>query len=167
MRQITGMRRAGAMTALLALGLGACATTGMGGGELSRRGKADEPVLYSWRSSDGGITGTMVATLPDATYEGRFFQITQHTQRQIVAPLWDGWAEGWADWPYWGWGMHRPYEWTQFATRYSGKVVANLQTGAGKHMRCRFHLAQPVRGMASGGDGECQVQGGGVVHARF
>jgi len=158
--------RVAAATAVAAL-TGACTTTGMLSGELARRGQPDEPVLMSWKSSDGGISGTMVATLPDATYTGRFFQITQQTQRQFVAPLWVGWREGWPDWPYWGWGAYGPYEWTQFVTHYSGKVLANLHSASGKRMRCRFHLAHPAQGMAGGGDGECQLQDGGIVHARF
>ncbi len=153
---------------LFALMLGACTTSGMGGGELSRPGKPDESVLYSWKSNDGGITGTMVATLPNATYQGRFFQITQQTVSDSMAPMWDGWNAGWTDWPYWdGEPYGGPYDWTQFSTRYSGKVIANLQTDSGRRMRCRFHLIQPMQGMSGGGDGVCQVQGGGVVHAQF
>jgi len=34
-------------------------------------------------------------------------------------------------------------------------------------MRCRLHMARPEQGMSGGGDGECQLQGGGVVRARF
>lgn len=56
---------------------------------------------------------------------------------------------------------------TQFITRYTGKVVATLQTDVGKRMRCRLHLIAPARGMAGGGAGECQVQGGATVHAKF
>jgi hypothetical protein len=155
--------------ALLGLGLAVltgCTTTGMVGGELSRQGQTDQPVLMSWKSHDGGNSGTMVATLPGATYQGRFFQITQQTRQHGVAPLWDGWTVGWRDWPYWGWAPEG-FEWTQFSTRYTGKVLANLQSEGGRHMRCRFHLAEPLRGMSGGGDGECQLQGGGTVHARF
>nr|WP_145546350.1 hypothetical protein [Variovorax boronicumulans] len=160
---------AAAVAAVALLALGACSTlsTGMGGGDLTRQGQSQEPVLFSWRSHDGGITGTMVATLPDATYQGRFFQITQQTERESVVPLWDGWTEGWTDWPYWGWGPGGMDTWTQFSTRYTGKVLANLQTDDGKRMRCRLHLAQPIQGMAGGGDGECQLQGGGTIRARF
>lgn len=162
----SGLAWLGTVSATLFL-LGACGTTGMGGGELSRKGKADEPVLFSWKSTDGGISGAMVATLPNATYQGRFFQITQQTREQVVSPLWNGWAVGWSDWPYWGWGPGETYEWTQFSTRYTGKVLANLQTDSGQRMRCRFHLARPLLGMSGGGEGECQLQGSGVVHARF
>lgn len=161
-------RRAATTTTAAALSiLAACTTTGMGGGELQQSGRIDQPVLFSWQSRDGGISGTMVATLPEATYRGPFFQITQQTERQAVAPLWGGWREGWMDWPYWGWGAYGPYDWTEFATRYSGKVLANLATPEGKHMRCRLHLAKPAQGMSGGGDGECQLQGGSTIHARF
>lgn len=165
MKAIHPIRTGLALATLLTLA--ACASSGMGGGELSRRGKAEEPVLFSWQSTDGGITGTMAATLPGATYQGRFFQITEQTQKLTIAPLWDGWEPGWRDWPYWGYGALGPYDVTQFVTRYTGKVVANLRSDAGKRMRCRLHLAAPARGMAGGGEGECQIQGGGVVHAGF
>jgi hypothetical protein len=158
------VRMIAAATALL---LSACTTTGMGGGELTRKGQPEEPVLFSWKSTDGGLSGSMVATLPDATYQGRFFQITQQTERQLIAPLWEGWSEGWYDWPYWTAGAYAPFDATQFITRYTGKVVANLQTDSGKRMRCRLHLLAPARGMAGGGEGECQIKGAGTVRARF
>jgi hypothetical protein len=156
-----------ATAAAALLSLAACATMGTGGGELERKGHSDVPVLFSWQSDDGGISGTMVATLPDATYKGRFFQITQHTQASFIAPLWSGWTVGWYDWPYWGFGAWSPYDGVQFITRYTGKVVANLQTQDGRHMRCRLHMSSPSRGMSGGGEGECQVKGQGTVHARF
>ena len=158
---------AAAVAAGAVLLLSACASTGMGGGELTRKGRSAEPVLFTWKSTDGGISGRMVATLPDATYQGRFFQITQQTESQAIAPLWDGWTEGWYDWPYWGNGSYGPYDVNQFITRYTGKVVATLQSPAGKRMRCRLHMAHPARGMAGGGDGECQIAGAGTILATF
>lgn len=164
-------RAAAALVAGIALStLCACSTlsTGMGGGDLQRKGQPEEPVLFSWKSRDGGMSGTMVGTLPNATYQGPFFQITQQTEREAVVPLWDGWTPGWTDWPYWGWGGDSgAYVWRQFSTRYTGKVLANLRSDGGQYMRCRLHLAEPARGMAGGGEGECQLQGGGTVHARF
>ena len=167
LRARTGARTRGLALATLAAAaaLAGCTTTGMGGGDLSRPGRGPEPVLFSWKSTDGGLSGTMTATLPHATYQGRFFQITQQTQRQFIEPLWVGWRPGWGDWPYWG-----PGDWadtTQFITRYSGKVVANLQSDGGGRMRCRLHLIDPARGMSGGGEGECQLSGGGTIAARF
>lgn len=156
-------------TALL---LGACTTTGMGGGELTTQGQRREPVQFSWKSNDGGITGTMLATLPGSTYQGRFFQITQQTQREVLAPLWVGWNNGWSDWPYWGGpfpGGPFPegYGGTEFITHYSGKVLANLSNPQGQRMRCRFVLMAPRSGMAGGGQGECQLSNGSTINAVF
>jgi hypothetical protein len=53
-----------------------------------------------------------------------------------------------------------------FVMHYSGKVVATLQSGD-KHMRCRFQLTQPSRGMGGGGEGECQLGQGGIIRANF
>ncbi len=150
--------------------LGACSTTttGMGGGDLIVAGKkTDEPVLISWTSDSGGLSGTMVATLPERTYQGPFFEITQQTREETLAPLWVGWGPGWREWPYWTRPPLDPYVSSEFVTHYSGKVVANLSAPDGNRMRCRLHLMQPVRGMAGGGQGECQVTGGSTVEARF
>lgn len=159
--------RTAAVAAGATLLLGACTTVGMGGGDLTTKGKAEQPVLFAWKSDNGGMSGSMTASLPGATYQGTFFQITQQTQRESLAPLWDGWREGWSDWSYWGYGAGGPYDVTQFITRYTGKVVANLQTADGKKMRCRLHLITPSRGMAGGGEGECQIAGAGTIHATF
>lgn len=147
--------------------LSGCATTGMGSGEMTQKGKPTEPVLFSWKSSNGGNSGSMVANLPDATYTGRFFQITRQTARETLGPMWDGWNEGWSDWPYWTQPWPSDYNVTQFITNYSGKVVANLHASKGQYMRCRFHLAEPASGMSGGGQGECQISGGRVINAEF
>lgn len=150
-----------------ALMLGACTTTGMGGGELITQSQRREPVQFSWTSEDGGISGTMLATLPGSTYQGRFFQITQQTRREILTPLWVGWNNGWNDWPYWGGPYPGGFDTTQFVTHYSGKVLANLSGTDGQRMRCRFVLMSPSRGMAGGGQGECQLSNGSTVDAVF
>jgi len=156
-----------------------CTTTGMGGGDITQKGKAPEPVMFSWKSTDGGITGSMTATLPTSTYQGRFVQITQQTQSQTLAPLWEGYPPGWGDWSYWGWaggmgpGMGMPppmggvYDAVQFNTVYSGKVLANLKDLAGHQMRCRLHMLNPPQGMSGGGTGECQIQNGATFQANF
>lgn len=153
-----------ALTCILLTG---CATSGVGAGDLSSTGQPDEPVLFSWKSKDGGMSGRMVATLPDATYAGQFFQITRQTVHESLAPLWDGWPEAWDDWPYWYRPWPGTYNLTRFITYYSGKVVANLETDAGQRMRCRFHLADPVAGMSGGGQGECQLPDGRHIDAIF
>lgn len=156
-----------AVTAVLAGSAAGCVTSGVGAGDLLSRGQAAEPVLFSWTSKDGGLSGNMVATLADATYSGPFFQITRQTVRDGLAPLWNGWTEAWDDWPYWYRPWPGTYNITQFITHYSGKVVANLETHAGLHMRCRFHLADPIAGMSGGGQGECQLPGGRHIDAQF
>ncbi len=153
--------------ALLGLGLAACTTTGTGGGQVAGPGGQSAPVAFSWISQDGGMSGSMTATLAGTSYQGRFFQITQQTRAEVLMPLWSHWRRGWYDWPYWGDPMTSVYPATQFITRYSGKVVATLAAGADQNMRCRFHLVAPARGMSGGGEGECQMSDGRTVRADF
>lgn len=155
------------VAAAVTLALAGCATTtaGMGGGDLHAKSGPELPVLFSWTSPDGGISGNMVATLPNATFTGPFVQMTGETRREVLSPLWVGWNEGWNDWPYWTRDSLGPYDAVRFTRSYSGKVVANLRDDGGRFMRCRFHLDDPARGMAGGGLGECQLAGGRTVDA--
>jgi hypothetical protein len=155
------------LAATLALALGACTTTGIGGGQLSVAGAPDAPVTFSWKSTDGGMSGTMIASIPGANFQGRFFQITRQTLGEVLNPLWTNWHRGWYDWPYWGHPFSNPYPTTQFITYYSGKVVATLESEGNQHMRCRFHLAEPAQGMSGGGEGECQLSDARVIRAVF
>ena len=157
-----------------AAALGGCASSGIIGADLVKNGRAVDPVLISWKSKDGSIDGTMTATLPDATYQGRFMQITREVDSDTLAPMWSGWPMGWSDWPGYGpgWAMTPmapmvPMDAVQFSTVYSGKVVANLKSPGGKLMRCRFQMARPDAGMSGGGTGECQLAGGATVQAAF
>jgi hypothetical protein len=164
--------RAWSWLAVLTLAvLAACTTTGMGGGQLTGAGADEQAVVFTWRSTDGAMSGTMNAQLPNETYTGRFFQITRQTRSEVLAPLWTHWSLGWYDWPYWGGVAQGPYPYpyptVQFITHYSGKVVATLESPGNQRMRCRFHLAEPARGMLGGGEGECQLSGGRVVRALF
>lgn len=152
---------------LLNLALVACTTTGTGGGQLAGDGAQSEPVAFSWTSKDGGLSGTMTAALPDVSYQGEFFQITQQTRTEVLAPLWTHWNRGWYDWPYWGVPVSPAYPATQFITHYSGKVVATLAAQGEQRMRCRFHLVQPASGMSGGGEGQCQLSDGRLVRAVF
>jgi hypothetical protein len=143
----------------------ACTTIGTGSGEVT--GAQQESVTFMWKSTDGGMSGAMTASLPQETFQGRFFQITQQTRGEVLAPLWTHWRRGWYDWPYWSGPWPPGYSTTQFITHYSGKVVATLESPSGQRMRCRFHLVAPASGMAGGGEGECQLSDGRRVRAVF
>lgn len=144
-----------------------CTSMGIGAGQLIESGASEQPVAFSWTSQDGGMSGTMSAALPDAMFQGRFFQITQQTRQETLSPLWSHWHRGWYDWPYWGGPVPPSFPTTQFITHYTGKVVATLSSSTDQRMRCRFHLVQPSRGMSGGGEGQCQLTGGRIVRAIF
>ena len=155
-------RRFTAAPALLcaAVALSACTTMGTGTGSVS---PSNEPVTFSWKSTDGGVSGTLSAALKDGqTFSGPYLQVTSTTQSQAFDPLWTGWEYGWGDW-----GGFGPFPDTAFTTHYSGRVMANLQTADGQHMRCHFHLNHPFEGMGGGGQGQCQLKGGRSVDAVF
>jgi hypothetical protein len=150
------------MTAILcaAIGLSACTTMGTGSGSVSPGGEA---VKFSWKSTDGGISGSMSAALKDGqTFSGPYLQVTSTTRSQDFDPLWTGWEYGWG-----GWGGFAPFPGTAFTTHYSGRVMANLQAADGQLMRCHFHLNHPDEGMGSGGQGQCQLKSGRSVDAVF
>lgn len=145
----------------VAAALSGCTTLGTGSGTT----RADNtPVAFTWISKDGGVTGTMTATMPDgAVFDGPFVQITSTTRVDTLDPMWYGWSPGWPGWRYWG----APFPSSAFATRYSGKVVANLKGPGDQRMRCRFHLNSPQAGMGGGGQGECQFGNRSVIDAVF
>jgi hypothetical protein len=160
---IDSTRRAAGMAAVAsaALTLLACTTTGSGTGSVS---PDNTPVAFAWTSKDGGTSGTMSATLGNgAAFSGPFLQMTSAVRTDSLEPMWAGWRRGWNDWNYWG----AAYPDVAFSTRYSGKVVANLQGPDSQQLRCRFHLNDPIAGMGGGGQGECQVTGGRTVNAVF
>ena len=139
--------------------LAACTTMGEGTGSMP----GGAPVNFDWISKDGGMTGTMTATLPDGSaFSGPFMQISSTARIDTLDPLWHGWRRGWSDWRYWG-----AFPDTAFVTRYSGRVVANLSGPAGRRLRCRFHLNAPEAGMRGGGQGECQASDGREIDAVF
>jgi hypothetical protein len=145
---------------LLAIAITAgCTTTGTGFGSAA---SGKDAATFTWKSSDD-VSGSMTATVADGkTYTGQFFQITSNTTVDNLGPLWSGWGPPWRGG---GW-----YDWNpgpQFVTHYSGRVVANLSTPDGEHMRCRFQLVHPADGMAGGGRGDCQLPGGEHIDAQF
>jgi hypothetical protein len=137
--------------------LGACTTMGTGSGSLG-----DKPVNFSWKSTDGGTTGTISATLPDGkTFSGPYLQVTEEARTEDFTPMWVGWRPRWRDW---GWG---PYPDTAFTTFYTNHVLANLTSADGQRLRCHFNLNHPSNGMSGGGQGQCQLQSGATVEAFF
>lgn len=140
-----------------------CTTMGQGSGFIPASKSHDQAVAFNWKSKNGGQSGTLSATLPNRkVFSGPFFQITSQTEVDDIEPLWNGWDYGWFGWNYWD-----PRHEIGFITRYSGKVVANLVSSSGDHMRCRFHLGHPYQGMSGGGDGECQLQNQEQLNAYF
>jgi hypothetical protein len=120
-------------------------------------------VNFSWKSSDT-VSGTMDATLSNGKiFTGQFFQITSDTTVDNLGPLWTGWGPGWRGRDNWGMWDAGP----EFVTHYTGRVVANLGTPDGKHMRCNFQLVHPSDGMAGGGRGQCQMPNGNTIDATF
>ena len=56
---------------LLNLALAACTTTGVWRRSVGRpRRSRQEPVTFSWSSTDGGMSGTMTAALPNVSVPG-------------------------------------------------------------------------------------------------
>ena len=138
--------------------LAGCTTTGAGYGEVQKVG--GEPVAFQWKSADGGISGTLSASLaPERFFSGQFIQTTTEAHSDILDHMWHGWAPGWGAW---GPGPANGY-----VTSFSGRVLANLIGARGEQMRCRFRLAEPSSGMSGGGSGECQVAGGERIDATF
>jgi hypothetical protein len=157
-RSRSAVRRVSLFAAVgMGLFLGACTTLGTGSGSTS---PGDQPVSFAWTSKDGGVTGTMSATLADGgAFTGPYLELTSISPNADLSPMWAGWGSlGWGDWQ---WGLD------PVTTNYSGKVVANLQGPNAQRMRCRFDLNDPISGMGGGGQGKCQVAGGPTVDAVF
>ncbi len=148
---------------LIAAVAAGCKSTGTGEGH-SPQGNAH--VTFQWEQSSP-TSGNLRATLitrdggPE-TYAGKFFQITQESQLETLAPLWAGWYPGWGGWTYWG-----PEPQVSFITHYTGEVVANLEGPNSQRMRCHFRLLRASAGMKGGGKGECQLPSGETIKAEF
>ena len=143
----------GGLGCLAALVMAACQTSGTGTGSGNVRGTS-KPVAFTWESTDS-VSGTITATFGSGrVFRGNYFQITSDTRVERLEPLWDGWGRPYRRhaWRYWDRGNER-----QFVKTYSGRVLANLHDERGEHMRCRFDLISPSRGMAGGGEGRCEL----------
>ena len=137
--------------ATVTFALTACQTAGTGSGNVRGTRK---PVAFTWESRDS-VSGDITATFGNGeVFKGSYFQITRDTRVDRLDPLWDGWGRPYArsHWRYWDREEERA-----FIKEYSGRVLANLRSAEGDHMRCRFTLISPSRGMAGGGEGRCQL----------
>jgi hypothetical protein len=152
------------IAALAALTTAACTTGGGGTGAGNVRGTR-KPVAFTWQTTDN-TSGDITATFGNGdVYKGRYYQITRDTRLDRLDPLWDGWGEPYprTGWRYWDRDMDR-----EFIREYNGRVLANLRSDTGNHMRCRFTLLKPSRGMAGGGEGRCQLSETRTeINARF
>lgn len=145
---------------LLPLVLAACQTAGTGSGNV--RG-TQKPVAFTWQSTDS-VSGDITATFGSGeVFKGTYFQITSDTRVDRLDPLWYGWNRRYRGWRHWA---RNPGP--EFIKTYSGRVLANLHSDDGDHMRCRFTLISPSRGMAGGGEGRCQLsESGSEINAEF
>jgi hypothetical protein len=149
-----------ALPLVVVFGAAGCATMGAGTGATPSGADA---VTFHWNGSTASDSGTMTASLSDGTtYTGQYFQITSNTTVDNLEPLWVGWRGGWGGLGWDDWGAD-----SSFVTHYTGRVVANLGTVSGAHMRCKFQLADPTEGMSGGGTGQCQMPDGKTIDATF
>jgi len=149
-----------------AMALLACQTESAGTGSGNVRGTS-KPVAFTWQSADSTSgSGDITATFGSGrVFKGEYFQITSDTRVEHLGPLWDGWGRPYPRnaWRYW-----EPDSGREFVKTYSGHVLANLHSDDGDHMRCRFTLISPQRGMAGGGEGHCQLsETGKEINAEF
>jgi len=146
-------RLLGTLACAAALSVAACQTAGTGTGSGNVRGTG-KPVAFTWESTDGD-SGTITATFGSGrVFRGNYFQITSDTRPERLEPLWEGWdpPRRRKAWRYWSTDSRR-----DFVKAYGGRVLANLHDERGEHMRCRFDLISPARGMAGGGEGRCEL----------
>lgn len=145
----------------------ACATSGTIEGQLSEKGEADETITLVWESRQGSLHGVMRVALADGEhFEGDFVQLTRATPVEVYEPVYDGWYD-YADWEPFGEPWTDGETTTVWVNNYTEKVVAQLRSDRGDHMRCRFNLDDADRGMSGGGIGECQLSSGRTVRALF
>jgi hypothetical protein len=135
----------------------ACSHSGAGEGTLetpSTSGGSENkgPVSFQWQSKSNASDGSIQAKLPDGkAFNGTYLQITS----QASPTDYDMYYGAWSD-PVWGSPWYAGPE-DGFVTRYSGRVVAHLQSDSGERMRCAFTLREPISGMSGGGVGDCQL----------
>ncbi len=130
-----------------------------------------EEVPFSF-DAEGSSTGQLFTTLGRGGehFRGSYVLLEQSTQGHLVTEVYEGWST-----PEWTvWEKEPDGHWTaeattfgDFASFYTGRVVAYLPGSEGHAMRCRFTLSRPGEGFLAGGRGECQTSDGGAVDLTF
>ena len=149
---------------LLVLTSSACVHSGTAEGEFVSGPGEQQPVTFTWKSAvDDPTRGSMSVVLPDGRqFAGPYFEITESTRPEILSPLWENWEDRF--WDTWAVpqkeGASAVESEVAFVSLYTGQVVANLTGNHQTHLRCRFSLQHPSRGLAGGGVGECQMNTG-------
>src|SRR5215471_988739 len=137
---------------------GACVSPGPLSGQITNAGGGPpEPVTFSYSPTRSGQSGYMSITLPDGeSFNGPYAQIGSAA---AAAPAFD------IDFSAVDWGQSAD-QWT-FDHTETNRVVALLQGGRGRKIRCRFTLLHAAGGMRDGGTGECQVTTGEKIDIKF
>jgi hypothetical protein len=143
---------------VLVAGLAAgCASTGSMSGEISTPGGPPRHVTLSYTADRSGDSGYLSVTLPDGeSFNGPYARVGSAA---AVGPGLD------IDFSVVDWGQTAD-TWA-FGPADTNKVIALLQGGRGRKIRCRFTLLYPAGGMSYGGSGECQVNSGETIDVTF
>ncbi len=122
-------------------------------GALQPRG--DVTIRWTTKSELG--SGTMHAKLPDGReFDGTFVQPQRGQWNDSYGPSFGTYYGAWSG----PWGRMGPYySGTRggFSTHYADSVLAHLESKEGVRMRCTFALYAADRGIAGGGQGDCQL----------
>lgn len=138
-----------------ALALSGCAT-------INGDRVATQPLRFDWQRQGERIGSVRTVAKDGKIFTGRYYEITRKTRLSEIHDLrffWGIYARG-RDLPAWGnWN-----DGIELMMRYDGKVLAILR-GPSTKMRCSFTLIRPSLGIDGGGNGWCQISGGGSVPA--
>jgi len=171
------MPRVCALFVLSILFLVACASTPQTGimvAEWTPSVKSDsaaQKIMIAWES-ESRANGNMTFTLGPGgeRYVGTYLLVENSVRHVAMQPLYDVWEAGSFD--EWGIGGMDPWfdpAWgmTTWVDHFDGRVVAALRGNRSGNARCKFRLADANAGLPGGGSGECQLDDGGRLEARF
>jgi hypothetical protein len=118
-------------------------------GQLQPKGR----VTLQWQSGGDTSTGEIEAKLPDGRlFKGSFVQPRTTEWRSNYDVFYGAFTGPWGRAGPWYNGPRN-----NFITRFSEQALAHLESPDGTRMRCAFALYAPDRGLAGGGQGDCQL----------